>query len=224
MFRTKSVVVPAFAVLLVSAGCSHVGQDDFDTSIADLRSELSAQNSAIEENQQAIFELSSMTEEMRGDIASLRDEFQVAVEQLKDGIRFAAPVHFDYDRADIRPEDVPLLKRFASVINEHYPNSVVTVEGFADPAGSRAYNEQLSQHRAENVASFLKTEAGLMVAEIKSVGYGENRLVIEGAYGPGAYGLENRRVAFVVEQAGEIEEMEEEEPEENAEEAVTTSL
>ncbi|MEN8143512.1 MAG: OmpA family protein [Gemmatimonadota bacterium] len=222
MFRMKSVVVPAFAALLVAAGCSHVGQDEFDTSMADLRSELSAQNSAIEENQQAIFELSNMTEEMRGEIASLRDEFQVAVEQLKDGIRFATPVHFDYDRADIRPEDVPLLERFASVINEHYPNSVVTVEGFADPSGSRAYNEQLSQQRAENVASFLKTEAGLMVTEIKSVGYGENRLVTEGAAGPGAYGLENRRVAFVVEQAGPIEVMEEEESEENAEETVAT--
>ena len=223
MFRTKSVVVPAFAALLVTAGCGHVGQDDFDTSMADLRSELSAQNSAIQENQQAIFDLSNVTEEMRGEIASLRDEFQVAVEQLKDGIRFATPVHFEYDRADIRPEDVALLERFASVINEHYPNSVVTVEGFADPSGSRAYNERLSQRRAENVASFLKTEAGLMVAELKSVGYGENRLVTEGAYGPGGLGLENRRVAFVVEQAGQIEEMEEE-TEENTEEAVTTSL
>ena len=103
------------------------------------------------------------------------------------------------------------------------PNSVVTVEGFADPSGPRAYNEQLSQHRAENVASFLKTEAGLMVAEIKSVGYGETRLVTEGAYGPGSYGLENRRVAFVVEQAGAIEEMEEE-TDENAEKTVTTGL
>lgn len=214
MFGKKSVIAPALFAALVAAGCSHVGQDEFNTTIADLRSDLNAQNSAIEENQQAIFELSKMSEEMRGEIASLRDEFQVAVEELRDGIRFATPVHFAFDKADVRPQDMALLQRFAKVVNQHYPNSVVTVEGFADPSGSKGYNRRLSQRRADNVAAFLKGEAGLIAAELKAVGYGEDRLVTPGAYGPGGYGLENRRVAFVIERAGDVEEIEQEDGEE----------
>jgi hypothetical protein len=34
---------------------------------------------------------------------------------------------------------------------------------------------------------------------MRTVGYGENRQVIPGAQGPGDAGLENRRVAFVIE-------------------------
>jgi peptidoglycan-associated lipoprotein len=76
----------------------------------------------------------------------------------------------------------------------------VTIEGFADPAGSVAYNRELSQDRAENVLGYL-VNAGLSAASLRAVGYGETRQVVEGAEGdmPGA--ASNRRVVFVVESA-----------------------
>ncbi len=122
--------------------------------------------------------------------------------EFEDGIRFATPVHFDFDSAEIRPEDVELLDRFAGVVSGYYSNSLVTVEGFADPAGSTSYNLSLSQARAETVASYLASSGSLDGESVRAVGYGETRPVIPGAKGPGDEGLENRRVSFVIDFGG----------------------
>jgi peptidoglycan-associated lipoprotein len=73
----------------------------------------------------------------------------------------------------------------------------VTVEGFADPAGTRAYNQRLSTQRAEAVRTYLMTRN--ISAQVRSVGYGEDRLVVADAekHEPGAE--LNRRVVFVIE-------------------------
>jgi peptidoglycan-associated lipoprotein len=92
-----------------------------------------------------------------------------------------------------------VLDRFASVAREFYPGATITVEGFADPAGSQAYNRRLSQRRAESVKSYLVGQGGLSASNLRTAGYGETRLVRPGAAGPGTAGIENRRVTFVVE-------------------------
>ena len=38
----------------------------------------------------------------------------------------------------------PHIERFARVVNRYYPTSTITVEGFADPAGSQSYNVALT--------------------------------------------------------------------------------
>jgi outer membrane protein OmpA-like peptidoglycan-associated protein len=53
---------------------------------------------------------------------------------------------------------------------------VITIEGFADPAGSTRYNMDLSKRRADAVAAYL-AEKGLNTANFRTVGYGESRLV-----------------------------------------------
>ncbi len=80
---------------------------------------------------------------------------------------------------------------------------MLTVEGFADPAGSRAYNEQLGMRRAEAVRDYLSSNGTLTNASIRTVSYGEvrDRQVVPGAQGPGDAGLENRRVALVIDYA-----------------------
>jgi len=113
------------------------------------------------------------------------------------------PIHFEFDRADVRSVDEPKLERFAHVASKYYPAAIITVEGFADPSGSAAYNKWLSGQRAQNVADYLTTEAGLDASGIKTAAYGEDRLVIPGAAGPGPEGMENRRVTFVIEMAQE---------------------
>jgi outer membrane protein OmpA-like peptidoglycan-associated protein len=54
------------------------------------------------------------------------------------------------------------------------------------------------------VKSYLVGQGGLSASNLRTAGYGETRLVRPGAAGPGAAGIENRRVTFVVEwtQAG----------------------
>jgi peptidoglycan-associated lipoprotein len=193
-------VRPAAALLIIgTAGCSYVGREDFDTTVTDLRTEMSAQDARISENSEEVDGLRTDMEALETDLAALRDEFEVTVQKLEYGIRFATPVHFEYDSYDLRAEDTELLERFADVVTRFYPDAVVTVEGFADPSGSEAYNLHLSTKRAEAVAAYLTGDAGLNAQTVNPVGYGETRQVRPGERGPGQEGWENRRVAFVVE-------------------------
>ena len=96
-----------------------------------------------------------------------------------------------------------MLDRFASVVKQYYPGALVTVEGFTDPAGSAAYNRRLGQRRADAVKEYLATAGGFTSETLKAVSYGEvrNRQVVPGAKGPGDAGIENRRVALVIDHA-----------------------
>ena len=79
----------------------------------------------------------------------------------------------------------------------------MTVEGFTDPAGSAAYNQRLGQRRADAVKEYLATAGGFTSETLKAVSYGEvkKRQVVPGAKGPGDDGIENRRVALVIDHA-----------------------
>jgi peptidoglycan-associated lipoprotein len=90
-----------------------------------------------------------------------------------------------------------LLDRFAIVVNRFYSDALITVEGFADPAGDAEYNQWLGQQRAEAVMTYL-VEVGVDAGQLRAVSYGaaNNRQVEPGAWGDN--GMANRRVAFVI--------------------------
>ena len=146
-------------------------------------------------------DLSVRVAALRTEFDSLRTHFGARITAMEDGIRFAMPVTFAYDDASLTQEARPMLERFVRVASKYYPSSAITVEGFADPAGTEAYNLDLSRRRAENVGRQLMT-LGLTTNPIRAVGYGEMRQVVPGAekYDPGAQ--TNRRVVFVIESGG----------------------
>lgn len=162
--------------------------DTINTKIAAERQERMSADDAIRADVQAL----------RGALDSLRTEFDVKIQQVAEGLKFMMPVHFAFDDATVREEDKPAITRFAQIVNQHYPNAKVTVEGFADPAGTRSYNVQLSQRRAEAVKQYL-AEAGMGAEQVATVGYGENRLVVPGAERDDMGADKNRRVTFVIE-------------------------
>src|SRR5690606_20081325 len=137
---------------------------------------------------------------LRSDLQGLREEFGARITAMENGMRFAFPVNFAFDDANVRAEDRAGLERFADVAGRYYPDATITVEGFADPAGSSTYNQRLSQERAENVRNLL-VEQGLDGMNLRAVGYGENRQVVEGAWGDQSGAEKNRRVVFVIEAA-----------------------
>lgn len=138
---------------------------------------------------------------LRRDLTALRTEFGAKITAMENGMKFAFPVTFAFDDDMVRDEDRPSLDRFVSVVNKYYGGSLLTIEGFADPAGSNRYNEALSKRRAESVASYL-TQAGVQGVSMRTVGMGATRQVVEGAERdePGAQA--NRRVVFVIETKG----------------------
>jgi peptidoglycan-associated lipoprotein len=138
---------------------------------------------------------------LRNDLQTLRTEFGARITAMEDQVKFSLPVHFAYDDATVRAEDQASLERFASVMNKYYNGAQVTIEGFADPAGSRSYNVSLSKRRADAVREYLVGK-GLGDQQLKTVGYGSARQVRPGA-AKDAPGAElNRRVVFVVETPG----------------------
>ena len=159
-----------------------------DTKIAQERQERMAADDAIRTDVQAL----------RGALDSLRTEFDVRITQVAEGLKFMMPVHFAFDDATLREEDKPSITRFAQVVQQHYPNAKITVEGFADPAGTRMYNQRLSERRAEAVKQYL-SENGMMGDMVGTVAYGETRQVVPGAERDDMGADKNRRVTFVIE-------------------------
>ena len=134
---------------------------------------------------------------LRNDLTTLRNEFGTRITAMEGQVKFMMPVHFAFDDASIRPENQAALERFAQVAQAHYRGANITIEGFADPAGSQAYNLRLSRERADAVRDFLVAR-GLDGSVIQTVGYGKTRLVRNAERDePGAE--LNRRVTFVIE-------------------------
>lgn len=192
--------VSATALLLVVTGCATVKQDQFDSELSQLRQEMQEGDEAVESRLMSEIErVESQVTSLTRDLTAFRDEYEVTVERMETAVRFNAPVHFGFDEAEIQPQDRELLDRFADVVATHYGNATITVEGFADPAGSQAYNLQLGERRAEAVKSYLE-DAGVPSDRMRAVSYGsaDERQMIPGAMGPGEEGWENRRVAMVI--------------------------
>ena len=140
---------------------------------------------------------------LRTDLQSMRTEFGAKIVSLENGMQFLLPVNFAFDDASVRQQDETALGRFAQVAQRYYNGSLITVEGFADPAGSARYNLDLSRRRAESVKRFLVAQ-GVNPDQVKTVGYGESRLVAPGAAGSQMGAESNRRVVFVVETKGQM--------------------
>ena len=196
-------VVALLAPGLVACG-GKVDQEVFDREVGDLRSTIEDHDARIEGNAADLRDLDERVAGLEQELRTLREDFQARITELEEGLRFSMPVHFDFDRADLRPADRPILDRFASVVREYYGDALVTVEGFADPAGSEAYNVRLSRRRARTVRDYLVEQGRLDPDRLRTAAYGEtrDRQVKPGERGPGRPGLENRRVTFVVEFSG----------------------
>jgi peptidoglycan-associated lipoprotein len=78
---------------------------------------------------------------------------------------------FDYDKAEIRPDQVSRLQADAAWLKEH-PGVKFTVEGHCDDRGSEEYNLGLGDRRANAVKEFL-VKQGVPQAEITTISYGE---------------------------------------------------
>jgi outer membrane protein OmpA-like peptidoglycan-associated protein len=88
-----------------------------------------------------------------------------------------AMVHFDFDKQNIKKIYVPVLDQHVAYLNEH-PSSPVVVEGHTDYMGSDAYNQKLSERRANAVRDYL-IQKGIASSRIQVVGYSEHRPIAD---------------------------------------------
>jgi peptidoglycan-associated lipoprotein len=97
-------------------------------------------------------------------------------------------VYFDYDRAEIKPEFVPVVSANGNTARK------VRLEGHADERGSREYNIGLGEKRSQAVRRALLLQ-GVAEAQITTVSYGEERPQAQG--GDEAAYSRNRRSEMV---------------------------
>jgi outer membrane protein OmpA-like peptidoglycan-associated protein len=145
-------------------------------------------------------DLSGLRTELKKELADLRTEFDAKVARAENGMKVMMPVSFAFDDAMVKDADRAGLERFAQIANKFYPGAVVTVEGFADPAGTQVYNQRLSLARAENVKRVL-SQQGMDASLIRTMGFGSLRQVVPGAQRDEPGAEKNRRVVFVIESA-----------------------
>jgi len=175
------------ATLGLSACNTYVKRAEYDTTIQELR--------------MADQRLQSQIDALKADLDVRFRDYDARITQLGARLWVDMTAHFEFDDATVRDRDRPALDEFARVIGEHHPGVLITVEGFADPAGSATYNQRLGQRRADAVRDYLIGQ-GLSPQQVRAVSYGEadNRQIAPGAWGPD--GEANRRVALVVDFSG----------------------
>ncbi len=109
-------------------------------------------------------------------------------------ITWLGGVHFDFDKSNIRPADARILDRDVQWLKAN-SDVKVAIDGGADPRGSMAYNQKLSERRARAVRDYLVAR-GIAPDRIIEVGYGEKVLACRGASAP--CWQKNRRADFLV--------------------------
>jgi peptidoglycan-associated lipoprotein len=81
--------------------------------------------------------------------------------------------YFDYNKAVIKPQYLPILQKEAEFLKSHHQD-VVTLEGNADERGGERYNLTLGHQRAEAVRTRLQA-FGVPAAQLKTVSYGKDK-------------------------------------------------
>jgi peptidoglycan-associated lipoprotein len=109
-----------------------------------------------------------------------------------------ATVHFDYDQADLRPEDKATLDAKIPILQAN-PGVTIRISGHTDERGSDEYNLALGQRRAAAAKAYL-VQHGIADSRIETISYGEERPVAQGS-DEGAY-AQNRRAEFEITAGG----------------------
>lgn len=117
-------------------------------------------------------------------------------------INLPAEVLFEFEKADLQPNADKLLERIAADLRDHKVRRL-RVEGHTDSMGTDAYNQKLSEDRANAVKKWLTDNGKLGDTKITAVGFGKTQPVAPNTMPDGKDNrngrAKNRRVNIVVE-------------------------
>jgi len=136
---------------------------------------------------QQIKELKEQTAGSGVDVTEVDDGGAILV-NLPDGVTF------DVNSYTIKPAFRDTLDTVAGSLTT-YPDSLVDVYGHTDSTGSDAYNQSLSERRAQAVSNYL-TSRGVSSARIRWQGFGETAPIADNATEAGR--ALNRRVEIKI--------------------------
>jgi outer membrane protein OmpA-like peptidoglycan-associated protein len=103
-----------------------------------------------------------------------REEIATAA---KDKPNIDLEITFDYNSADISQKSLPAVQTLGRALtNPDLKGSTFVVAGHTDAAGGEAFNQDLSERRAEAIKRYLVDKYGITGSDLVTVGYGKSKL------------------------------------------------
>jgi outer membrane protein OmpA-like peptidoglycan-associated protein len=85
-------------------------------------------------------------------------------------------IQFDYNSADIAKGSVQAVQELGKALSDaSLKGSTFVVAGHTDAIGGEAYNQDLSERRADTIKKYLAEKYGITGADLVTVGYGKTR-------------------------------------------------
>jgi len=171
----KKKLLLGVALLAILTGCGqqpelNVNADQNNT--AQSQSQPQSVQNQVEQNKQA-------TEEDLTDTTAVKvtdESNEINQNQQVAAILSKNVVHFDFDKYNIRPDQMPIVKAVANILKDIKGNYTVRIEGNCDEWGSDEYNYALGLKRAKSVKDAL-VDLGVDVNKLTIISYGKSNPV-----------------------------------------------
>ena len=95
----------------------------------------------------------------------------------KDKPNIDLEITFDYNSADISAKSLPSVQALGRALTSpDLKGSTFVVAGHTDAAGGEAYNQDLSERRADSIKRYLVEKYSIAATDLVTVGYGKSKL------------------------------------------------
>jgi outer membrane protein OmpA-like peptidoglycan-associated protein len=95
----------------------------------------------------------------------------------KDKPNIDLEINFDYNSADVSAKSLASVQALGKALtNPDLKGSTFVVAGYTDAAGGEAYNQDLSERRADAIKRYLVDKFSIAGSDLVAVGYGKTRL------------------------------------------------
>ena len=96
---------------------------------------------------------------------------------VKDKPKIDLEINFDYNSDRISARSLPAVQALGRALsNPDLKGSTFVVAGHTDAVGSDAYNQDLSERRADSIKRYLVDKSGVPASDLVTVGYGKTKL------------------------------------------------
>ena len=115
---------------------------------------------------------------------------------VKEKVTITLNVQFDSDKAVVKEKYHDDIQKVADFMKE-FPDTTAEIGGHTDSTASNAYNQKLSEKRANSVRQYMIDKFGIDGSRMTAKGYGEDKPIARNNTKEGKQ--QNRRVEAVME-------------------------
>lgn len=191
----KNLLIGAFCLLMM-ASCSKTDKENVDTQdentmvLKEDEQVSEATKEKVDWNEVDITSPIVKYDEVKSKEIEVRGDEQTSVYSIDENILF------DVDKAEIRQGGEEKLKEVITSLKQRHPEGEIAVKGYTDATGSKDYNKELSEDRAEAVAEYIEKNGDIGEDRISVIAKGEKNPVSTNETAEGRQ--DNRRVEIMV--------------------------